>query len=118
MREYSAKRLLLCLAAICGFAGMLQVIVFNKRQNLHFQHHPDQRFATPAKSGGQDSFVPAGDPVEGSVAAVGMDRIHLSVAGKLSAYRCENPGQYKIGEKLRVTYAQGSPPTAVRIERL
>ncbi|MBN9418544.1 MAG: hypothetical protein J0I12_24045 [Candidatus Eremiobacteraeota bacterium] len=116
MREYSGKRLLLCIAMIVGVAGTLQVIVFNKRQKLHFQHHPDQRFETPRNN--QDSFVAAGPPVEGNVAAVGMDRIHLSVAGKLSPYRCDNPGQYKIGEKLRVTYAQGSPPTAVRIERL
>ncbi len=114
MREYSAKRLLLCVALICGFAGTMQVIVFNKRQSLHFQHHPDQRFSTPR----QDSFVPSGAPAEGVVGAVGMDRIHLSIGNKLSPYRCENPGQYKIGEKLRITYAPGSPPTAVRIERL
>lgn len=115
MREYSFKRLFMAVALICGFAGTMQVIVFNKRQNLHFQHHPDQRFSTPNQ---QDKFVPAGAPAEGVVAAVGMDRIHLNSGNKLSPYRCENPGQYKIGEKLRITYAQGSPPTAVRIERM
>ena len=114
MREYSPKRLFLCIALICGFAGMMQIIVFSKRQSLHFQHHTDQRFSTPQ----QDSFVPAGPPAEGVVAAVGMDRIHLNTGSKLSPYRCDNPGQYKIGERLRITYAQGSPPTALRIEKL
>lgn len=114
MKDHSPKKLLLCIAIICAFAGSMQVYIFKKRQSLHFKHHPDMRFSERP----QDSFVPSGAPVEGTVAAIGMDRIHLSYGTTLTPFRCESPGQYKIGEKLRITFAQGSPPTAIKIDRL
>ena len=113
MREYSAKRLLLCFGLICGFAGILQIIVFRKRQDLHFKHHGDARITAPATPA--QSNLP---PIEGVVAAIGMDRVHLSLGAAMKPFRCDNPGQYKVGEKLRITYEQGTPPKALQIERI
>ncbi len=113
MREYSAKRLLLCFVLICGFAGILQLVVFRKRQDLHFKHHGDARVTAPAQP--IESNLP---PAEGVVAAIGMDRVHLSMGAAIKPFRCDNPGQYKVGEKLRITFTPGTPATATRVERI
>lgn len=111
MREYSVRKLLLCVGLICGFSGLMQVLVFSKRQDLHFRHYSPER--SNLQPGPQ-----AGPPVEGVVAAIGMDRVHLNVGNAVDPYRCENPSQYKVGDKLRITFAAGNPPQALKIEKL
>ncbi|MBT9583215.1 hypothetical protein IV102_07690 [bacterium] len=114
MPDHSYKKLFFCLALICGASGLMQVLVFGKRKDLHFRHHPDTRFSTP-----QEKALPSGPALDGTVSAIGMDRIHMNNgAGSLATFRCDNPSQYKIGQKLRITYAQGTPPTALEIETL
>lgn len=88
---------------------MMQILVFGKRQDLHHQHYADPSTRPTTV---------VGAPVEGVVAAVGMDRIHLNNGKSTDPYRCENPGQYRVGERLKITYAQGDPPNALKIEKL
>lgn len=89
---------------------MMQILVFGKRQDLHHKHYRDQASQAPGS--------PAGPPVEGVVAAVGMDRIHLNTGSATEPFRCENPGQYQVGQRLRITYAAGDPPSALKVEKL
>lgn len=113
MKDHSPQKLLLILCLICGASGLMQVLVFNKKQHLHQRHYRD-----PRRSPSPDLFVPSGPPLDGTVAAVGMDRIHLrnQPNGAVVTFRCDEPAQYKVGQKLRVTYAQGNPPQALKIE--
>ena len=114
MPEHSYKKLFFCLALICGSSALMQVLVFGKRKDLHYRHHRDTRLSAT-----QENDVPAGPALDGTVSAIGMDRIHMNNGtGSLATFRCDNPSQYKIGQKLRITYAQGTPPTALKIEAL
>ena len=114
MPDHSYKKLFLCLFLICGASALMQVMIFNKRQNLHFRHFRDARLESP-----KEVYLPSGPPLDGTVSAIGMDRIHLNNGtGSLVTFRCEDPAQYQVGQKLRVTYAQGTPPTALKIEIL
>lgn len=113
MRNYSFRTLGLALLLIVGGSMSMHTFVFSKKKNLHYRHHEHGPMA-PA-----ETFVPAGPPLEGSVAALGLDRIHLfDSRANRATFRCQSPGQYKIGERLRVTFAPGAPPTAVKIEKI
>jgi hypothetical protein len=114
MPEHSFKKLFLCLALICGSSGLMQVLVFSKRQDLHRRHHADSRL-----SQGAENSRPAAAPVEGTLSAIGSDRIHINNgSGSLATFRCDSPGQYQVGQKLRITYAQGDPPRVLKVELL
>lgn len=112
MKDHTPQKLFLILLIICGTSGLMQVLVFSKKQHLHQRHYRDPRLSpTPSQ------FVPSGPPLDGTVAALGMDRIHLSNGrDSIVTFRCDNPTQYEVGQKLRVTYAQGNPPQALKIE--
>jgi hypothetical protein len=113
MRNYHWKSLLLALCLICTGSMTLHFLVFRKRQSLHFRHFPDQRGMTS----GREQFVPSGPPVEGVLAAVGQGKIHINTGGRFpTPFKTERPEDYKVGQKLRVTFAQGAPPVALKIE--
>ena len=115
MRNYNGKTLLLAISLICIGSMTLHVLVFRKRQKLHFRHFEDQRIARSDK----EEFVPSGPPIEGTLAAIGQDRIHVNTGAKYpSPFKTDRPENYKIGQKLRVTFAQGAPPIALKIEVL
>ena len=113
MKNHSYRSLFLALLLIIGGSLTMHTLVFSKKKRLHYRHH-DNGPMSPA-----ETYVPAGPPVEGTVAALGISRIHLRDSrDRRNTFRCESPGQYKIGERLRETYAPGSPPTLLTVERL
>jgi len=111
MKDHSVKRLLICLALICGSSGLMQVKIFNKRRNLHYQHYQPQTSQT---------LNSAPVPMEGVVAAIGSDRIHIrqTTGGGLAPVRCDRPERFVVGQKVSIQVRPGDPPTAVGIETL
>jgi hypothetical protein len=112
MRDYSLKKLLICLGLICGSSALMQVMVFNKRRNLHYQHYQTQAAQTAQTES-------ASARMEGTVAAVGSDRIHIRQAGQgLTPVRCDRPERFAVGQKVQVEYRPGNPASAINIETL
>lgn len=112
MKDYSPARLLLILAVICVGSLSMHAMIFKKRKDLHYRHFdpkPQSMQATAA-------------PVEGTVLALGMDRLHVQTAtAPRMVFRCEEPGRFKVGQKVRVTYAdgpKGEAPYAVKVEAI
>lgn len=116
MREYSLGRLLLIVGMLCIGSLTMHYFVFSKKPEMHYQHYD------PKDAERMRSPVPVATPVEGTIAAIGIDRVHVQRSdGHSSVFRCEKPGQYKVGQKVRVTYAEGptgEPPLALKIEVL
>lgn len=111
MREYTLRGLLQIILAICLGSFLLHTLIFQRKQELHYRHFAEGVTPTPA------DFLAAGPPVEGSVSAVGMGKLHLNTGSKLlTTFLVERAEDYQVGQRLRVTYAPGTPPTALKIE--
>ena len=113
----TTRSLVLALVLIISSSMLMHVMIFSKKQKLHYKRY------TPAKNDGTQTlvnevYVPAGDPVEGQVLAIGLDRLHLLHNGQRRTFHCPSPGQYKLGQKVRVTFNPGAPPRATRVELL
>jgi hypothetical protein len=110
MKLSQSRTLLISVFLICLGSGTLHVLIFGKRHDLHYQHYEDRPRPIPTAT---DLSV------EGRVSAIGMDCIHLQgPSNKVRKYRCESPGSYKLGQRLRIHYVEGKPPQALRIEDL
>jgi hypothetical protein len=112
MQEYSPRRLLFILAVICVGSLSMHAMVFKKRKDLHYRHFDPK----------PQSMQAIGRPVEGTVLALGMDRLHIKTEDSPRlVFRCEEPARFKVGQRVRATFGdgpKGEAPYAVRVEAL
>lgn len=97
---------------MCVLSLTMHALVFSKKQNLHYQHFDPK----------PQSMKATGVPVEGTILALGMDRLHVKTdSSPRLVFRCEEPGRFKVGQRVRATFGdgpKGEAPYAVKVEAI
>lgn len=108
------KRFIAGFALIVACSAVMHVTLMNKGSLKTQRYEP--RF-TEAVEG--DAFVAQGDPIEGTVSAISFDRFFVKAGAENVTFKVqEGFAMPPVGRKVRVKYFQGSPPTALQVERL
>lgn len=100
---------------VCLFSAFLQKTVFSKSANPKQHYQPVYSQSTPDP---EKRFLASGPPAVGTVAAVSYDKFYLKRGGDRLTFLVGQLPMPVVGDRVRVTFAQGRPPTALKIERL
>ncbi len=109
------KRMAVGFLLVCLFSAIMQKTVFSKTANPKQHYEPVYTQSTPDP---ETQFLPSGPPSVGTVAAVSFDKFYLMTTGGRQTFLVGQLRMPVVGDKVRVSFAQGRPPTALKIERL
>lgn len=66
-----------------------------------------------------EEFIAQGPPIEGTVSAISFDRFFVKSGEENITFKVEEGfSMPAVGQRVRVKYFQGTPPTALQLERL
>jgi len=100
---------------IVGLSVTMHILVFSHRKGPPIEHYP---VAYPSGQPTPSEFMAQGPPVEGKVVIIGTDRFYVETANGREMFFYGDLPHPTFGDHVRVTYAQGTPPTVLKIEKL
>jgi hypothetical protein len=111
------KRLAASFVLIVVLSMTLHVLVFSHRKSEEVEHYP-VTYPSDSPTPGSVEFMAQGPPVFGKVVVVGTDRYYLQTPTGRQMFFYGDLPHPSLGDNVRVTYAQGTPPTVLKLEKL
>ena len=113
------QKMLVGMAIIISGSLFLHVKVFSKSARAY--RNLPTAYETPvvARTPGA-ALVPSKDsPLEGKVVVIGSERFYLDAGdGKRKAFLYGDAAHPQLGDKVKVSFSEGSPPTTLKLEPL
>ena len=107
------KKMIIGMALIMSASLTMHVFIFSKKARSY------RKLPAPTDVESPETVASKELPVEGKVVVIGTERFYLDAAdGKRWMFMFGSTQRPNLGDRVRVSYSQGTPPTALKLESL